>query len=106
MIDKEVALHNMANYNNYNNLIFLLQNYHNLRNMCYRGNQTAICICLDLELAMNNEYLTEKQKKALKLKFFYKETNAYISEEMNVSENAVRKYIKGGIKRMSKILRG
>jgi hypothetical protein len=25
---------------------------------------------------------------------------------MNVSENAVRKYIKGGIKRMSKILRG
>jgi DNA-directed RNA polymerase specialized sigma subunit len=104
MINKEDALHNIAKYEDISSIIFLLRNIHNLYTMAHKGNQTALCIAMDLQNAIKDNRLTQKQQTAIKMKFMERENNVYIADQMGVTENAIRKHIKGGLKRISKIL--
>jgi DNA-directed RNA polymerase specialized sigma24 family protein len=104
MREKEDALENLADYSSIPHLKHILNNIYQLKKLSEKGNQTALCIVIDIEIALKSTYLTEKQKKVLKMKFFGKETNDFIAEQMNISETAVRKHIQGGLKRIQKLL--
>jgi DNA-directed RNA polymerase specialized sigma subunit len=106
MIDREQSLLNIANYRNTKNVIFLLNNIYNLYKMGESGNQTAICIYMDLENALRSDKLTTNQRKCIYMKYFKKENNVFIGEQLNIDESTVRKNLHGGIKRLSKILEG
>jgi DNA-directed RNA polymerase specialized sigma24 family protein len=106
MIDREDALHNIANYNNPNVIKYLLLNIQKLEKQSYAGNQTAHCILMDIQIAMTHEKLTEKQREAIYQKYVVGHNNVKIAEIMGVTENAIRKHLQGAIKRMIKILQG
>ncbi len=104
MIDREDALDNVAQYESIAQLKHILKNMNNLRQMAEKGNQTAHAIWMDLDMALRNKYLTDKQRKVMYMKFIGKETNNYIAQEMNISETAVRKHINGALKRIQRLL--
>lgn len=104
MIDKEGALHNVANYRNNKNLMFLLNNLHNLYNIAHKGNQTALCIYMDIMEGLKSDKLTENQRKCIWMKYYGKENNVYIAKELGIDESTVRKNLHGGIKRLGKII--
>lgn len=104
MIEKEDALDNLADYSSMPHLKHILGNIHRLKKLSESGNQTAMCIVMDLEKALSSNILTEKQKKVVLMKFIGKETNDYIAEQMNISETAVRKHIQGAMKRIQRFL--
>ena len=106
MIDREDALHNIANYKNLNAIKYLLLNLHKLEKAAYAGNQTAHCILMDMQIAMESEKLTDKQREVLYQKYIIGNNNVKIAEIMGVTENAIRKHLAGAIKRIRKILEG
>ena len=101
---QEDALDNLADYSNMVNLKFIFGNILSLRKLAESGNQTALCIVMDLESALNSNVLTQKQRQVVIMKFIGKETNDYIAQQMNVSETAIRKHIQGAMKRVQRFL--
>lgn len=106
MIDREDSLHNLADYKNLNVIKYLMMNLPKLEKAAEMGNQTALCIIIDIKKAMNSEMLTKKQREAIYQKFVVGHNNVKIAELMGVTENAIRKHVAGAVKRMRKILEG
>ena len=103
MLEREGALDNLAKYESLVHLKHIMTKLNDLDKMSHKGNQTALCVVMDIERAIKNS-LTEKQKQVVILKYYHKETNDYIAEIMNVSEMAIRKHLKGALKRISRFL--
>lgn len=106
MLDKEDALDNLADYTKIRRIKLMLSKIHELRKLAHSGNQTAHCIAIDLQNALESEKLTKKQRYALEQRFIMKETNTYIADQMKITESAVRKHLEGGLIRLRKILNG
>ena len=104
-MDKEEALNNLAKYESLPHLKHIMGNIFEMKKLAEGGNQTALCIVMDLEKAIYHPtILTEKQQKVVIMKYLGKETNDYIAEQMNISETAIRKHLQGALKRIQRFL--
>lgn len=101
------SLMNMASYTSIKSIKMLLTNIHNMKRLAEMGDSVSASIVVDLLTAVSHQSLTEKQRQAVILKFFYRFTYEDIAEVMDVkSTYSVRKHIDGGLKKVRRVLGG
>lgn len=106
MDTNEESLLAQANYRKFKTLKKLYKSYYNLEKEALKGNQTALCIFLDLRAALepSKRIVTIKQRFAI----VYVLINEYTLEEastiLQCSPSTISKHIQGGLKRISKAL--
>lgn len=104
MMTQEIVLFNKVDYSNHKLLRKLYAQYEGLHSIGTK-NQVALCICMDLVLAIENAFLTQKEKDIIKL---YIETGGEIEaiiNKTNLARATIFRNVSSAIKKVSIFLR-
>ena len=104
MTTQEIVLFNKVDYSDHKLLRKLYAQYEGLHSVGTK-NQVALCICMDLVQAIENAFLTEKEKNIMNV---YIETGGEIEaiiNKMNLARATIFRNIGSAIKKISIFLR-
>lgn len=104
MTTQEIILFNKIDYSDHKLLRKLYAQYEGLHSIGTK-NQVALCICMDLVQAIEEAFLTEKEKKIIKL---YIETGGEIEviiNKTNLARATVFRNLSSAIQKISVFLR-
>lgn len=84
-------------------LRMLLEDYYKLRERRYKGDYAICDVLLDLQLAIREAGLTDRQRLALYLTFHKQLTPDEGAEEMKITRYGFDKHVNGGLKRIAAV---
>lgn len=90
-------LFNICNYTNKDQLIQILKNYHQLRELASIGHSSAHDVIIDIGSAINSNCLDEVQKICVKEVYINGKTQMMVAQELNFSQFKVNKICKNAI---------
>lgn len=82
---------------------FLLRQFHTFQAKQYKGDYGAVVLLTDLEIAVKQANLTDRQRKVFRLVFVADLTQSEAGACLNISQQAIEMAVKAGIRKVADV---